>query len=385
MEEISTLFPPFNKRSRSTTTTTTAPPPPESETTTAPPPPPESSPETKKPSLRISSYKDRIAAMKEKARQRAQQKLPPPSSSSSNDEEEEEPIPDETTTTTATTTAANPPTPATSKGKFPTRVPSFKRPRPLRWKELSGAAESTTETSEVQLDRDPIESSTKTSRFVRPNRFRPSKTEESPSLPEESELDPVEASTKSTRFIRPNRFRPKTEKPLLPDEPELEPEPELHPVETSTKPTRFNRFRPVKTEDPALPEESELDPVEASSKAPTDFLPELSDSVAEWELDEPPPPPPAEPNDESPIADGDPIKATEPDPVGEDELDAAAQPPEEPEEPEELEELEEPSWDQLVNGNRRSSQQTFQMATEDPMLPIEELWNIRIRDDGKGM
>ena len=33
----------------------------------------------------------------------------------------------------------------------------------------------------------------------------------------------------------------------------------------------------------------------------------------------------------------------------------------------------------------RKNSFTFTMATDDPMLPIEELWNIRIRDDGKGM
>ena len=351
--------------------------------------------------------------MKEKARQRAQQKQPLPSA------EDENPITEGTTTTTTSTTSK----PSTKRGKFPTRVPSFKRPRPLRWKELAGI-ESTTESSAVRTEpelTEPVESSTKPNRFARPNRFRPTT--------EEPQLDPVESTTKFTRFVRPNRFRPKTEKPLLPDIPE----PELEPTEAATKPTRFvrpNRFRP-KTESSEKETQPELEPEYESSSQP----PEQSDFVPEWPeqpstvtnsdhdqwnddeeaLPEPPSPPLESPESPDPkssetAADQPPAPAvTEEEPIeadpkdqeldlsgiihqpnpAEDEpnLNEAVDPHATSDEldiiPEELEELQEPNWDQ--NNNRRSSHQTFQMVTDDPMLPIEELWNIRIRDDGKGM
>lgn len=146
----STLFPPFSKRVRLSTTTTELPASSDEETSN----PPVVSTTTKKSEgtslsagqVRITSYKQRIEAMKEKARQRelSQQQA----SSKTDKEPAADQTEDETTTTTTTTTTARS---TTSRPRIPPRMPSRKPIQPSK-------ASSTTDDSSPDTSADELPS-----------------------------------------------------------------------------------------------------------------------------------------------------------------------------------------------------------------------------------
>lgn len=403
-EAKSTLFPPFNKRVR-------------------PQPPSPAQTESKTSGgkdgsasgqLRITSYKQRIEAMKERARLREQQQQAQPKKdvdlplelSDTN-----EPVAKTPEISTSSTTAR----PSTTRPKMPPRMPVRK---PLT-SAAAGSTSSTTESVPVsrseKLDKTDKVDKPEESNFEQyKRRFKPKSTlsrrpakEDEASLPAEMPQEELPITGRKNLFGKlPGS--PFTRRRAQHQQEEEDRQLAENNAKTAVKeevaesiiPPRFNkegRRRPgsfARTTTTPSVIESSIDGQEESDSVlappnqwPATLEPEISVKSS--------PSPVQEEEEELPkielvsvssyIEDGQEKKAETP--VQEIHADNIPSQPagqtfiDKPDQPIEPTDEEEPS-SPLLDKPRHSF---FTMATNDPILPIEELLNIRVRDNGKGM
>lgn len=332
----STLFPPFSKRIRTTTPSPAV----------GPLPSIKAGNESASPfgQSRITSYKQRIEAMKEKARQKEQQAQP--------QQKQEPEILEEVQEVSSTTTSSTTLRPSTTRPKTPPRMPTRK----------------------------PLFSSTTT-------------TTVTPSIPEEDYRAPGEQSTK--------RFKPKFSKPSDATEPLLaldENQPEQPPIVpeqvdesiregiNTPKEGDFKNIN-VRLRGKHRPtgnighSSTTIQPDLFNEKNPSDVFPQLAldtsvnkqedgkeDGLESIDISSHQPPSESRENTES-----------------EDHHHSAHHHHDSPAELRATLSQVVPLSPDLSDPVSKARKQFFAMATHDPMLPIEELLNIRVRDNGKGM
>ena len=384
VEEKSTLFPPFNKRVR-------------------PQPPTPAQTENKAGSskdgsasgqLRITSYKQRIEAMKERAKLREQQQQQAQSKKDSDPalELSDSPVASSSSTSTSTTTSR----PSTTRPKIPPRMPVRK---PL----TSSAPTSTSSTTEAPLAEDKEDQDSNNFEQYK-RRFKPKSTFSR--RPVKKEDDPLPASVNAEEeevaaagkknlfgklpgspFGRRRQQQQEEQKRLLDEDKPEEPSVPATPVRINKETSK--RIRPGygrSTTTVPPPTESSLDNEEEESG---------SVLAPPWSAtSEPQAKPEGEKKSEVEGEEGaeevpkiELVSITSVDHKAEDSIEEANDFPvqHEPFQPELAAEHLGVDMDAAVPQQEKPRHSFFTMATNDPILPIEELLNIRVRDNGKGM
>jgi hypothetical protein len=433
-ETKSTLFPPFNKRVR-------------------PQPPSPAQTENKANAgkdspagqLRITSYKQRIEAMKERAKLR-EQLAQSKKDTEGTIEQAPEPVSPVSVSSTSTTTVR----PSTTRPKIPPRMPVR---RPVTAGPPSSTSTTTTESVPLMEKMDKVPESRESSNYdqykrrfkPKPSFSRPSPKEEEPAASPSEEVASAKADVREEEdpsSSRKNLFGKMPGSPFvrrrIQQKQQREEEERLLSEESSKGPAAIKKESVDKEEMPAVPAGPALRPnkrirpgqfARTTTAAPI-VEPSLDDedepassvlaSPEQWPpTSEPHTPvkpeisgglPAAEEEEESPKIE---LVSIAPAPPANEESDnhqpQQHQPAEEPEEfpthqqppPFAFESSGQPYLDKPdVSSERMGTEEEqpepiqvqekprhsfFTMATNDPILPIEELLNIRVRDNGKDM
>lgn len=372
----STLFPPFNKRARPTASTAA----PKTTTESVERSKPSPSDKESAPVLpRITSYKQRIEAMKERVRLQQQQQHQ--AQSKKDDDVVAEPV-DVKPSTTSTTTTRKP----TTRAKFPTRMPT---------KKAITEASSTTESAADF----PIEKGLPTFDESR-RRFKPKNSySRKPEIKEEpAESDPSSDALEENlkKDVLPKLSdHPYRRKQQQKDRVQLEDmKPAEPPIRPPSKDPSKRRPNFSRTTSRPLVDDDDEEPTPASRPSIKKPIKTLVDSNRDVETsDDEPVIELIEVSSDDNQSDKQPkplAESSEHDEVKPVQVAEHFEPTQEPfvEKPARSDEEDEPVEERVTSsgsGNVRERLPIFTMATNDPMLPIEELLNIRIRDDGKGM
>ena len=359
----STLFPPFSKRARPSTTPTT---------TTASeafkPSSTESSP-VNGPQIRITSYKQRIEAMKEQAKQREQQAQHP---SKHVKETEAAVLEQETIEVMPSSSTSTTKRPSTTRPKVPPRMPTRK---PLFSSSTTTALPKATvddETSSIDHQQQPR------------RRFKPKQNNRQPEGPASSAVSEAQDSEEKVKDL------PKShDEAGQPQEDERNDSKGFSAEEQATndssvKPTKIKtRQRPVKitstTAEPAVSMEQHLPPSMIEPDKQVDQQEEVQHGS--FELISRP--------EHQVTTGGDNQGEENPEEIRHGASRQQQQDDQNnPVRPESFFSMPiktVPMSPDLSDPVSKARKQFFAMATHDPILPIEELLNIRIRDNGKGM